>query len=918
MIQFKRLCRIGLFLAVICMLGMFIPAATAEGGQQLVYYVLIDNTVDASFLPQDMLPELLKGFSYLHPDSVNVSFKLYRIINTENPTAVNTQFELLCSSELSDADISTVSYSLNTIGQLPGNNGRFTFESLEAEMAREQESRLLYIGSFTPGKIASLQNSFVTRFQGVPYQIIDTQMNTVSFFVNYLYLDLNDTIDAVYKLYQSFVLPNYSNQELTEYRTNENTKEFQAGEYNTEIKAIAPVNSYDHRNQPYYSGKRLNLITFEPGADRYALDLESNGQDKTIVISAVYQPFTLAELEGPAEEYTMKDTLRISGRIIPRNDSITDEYRAEDWTLEIKLQDDAGNEKEVLSVMPDADGRFRIEKQLNESAGMHMAFLEAVNHADDTKSIRQALGQFNVLNNAPFPRDNPEQATHQAEIWRNGPVNPDNETMIDLAALFDDDGPMEDLVFQLNEDHPQWIAIDNSRLVIDEQQIDQNATVSVYATDKGGLSSPAISLTIIYHDAGQMLQGALAEITLEGQNEKGEFERDSVITVKALLNLPETAKPYLEKLEEQGKGGALLELLKATFGLDDDEKTVPFEQRSPENPFQFVAGTEYEQIWRKDRYPVSFKALLNGEVYAEANTEIEITDHVPVVRPGIAESQYHREVTGPEIGPLKMNQDLPREEREVYISIPELVETEAGDIITIHISGDAEMKLYRNGQEYSYTDEVLQEPEYEPVAGEDIAWDTTKEDDKPAIRFWKTARGDWSVTMDIQDQDGIQAVNSPVGFHVSSRFHDEQKLIIISAGILAAIAAAILYAIIHQARKPKFREEDELQVSCADYTCRIPLKTWGKKELSLVDVLHFSGAPIVGTLPFKHLEQIKLKAGRKDKRVIVSGLKKGGIPVQLNQTNQGGNIIRLTYGDEAGFELNDQTEIKLTVISHDE
>ena len=908
MIRRKGIGRATVLLLVLFLLCFCTAAEATSDKQTVVCYILIDNVSDETFNPQDTLPEILKGFSFLLPDQAEVSYQVYRIINTEYPFKAATQFEFLFRGFLRENnELQTFAENLKTIGKQPGDGARFTIADLAGEVAENAESRILYIGSLTQKKVDSLETNYVKKFPEIPYCIFNTNSSkALKSGANCKDVNLDDTVSAVKTMYEALAAP-YYDQEITDYHTKENRIGFSLKEDGREIKVVAPVNTYDGTNPPDYTGTRLNLIVMEPGKTQYELDLEENGTEKTIVVSEVFQPFVFEEISTLQAGYTMKDTLEINGRIKIRDPEKTPYiFKAEDWSVSLQV----GTEN-LQPITPEEDGSFAFTKELRSNeGGDYSVLLEARNNNASWMNITgYEVGTVKVSNNAP--KIVGEETRKEITIWRNGPIPLSNETITELEPLFSDDGPKEDLTFSLNEGAPDWIWInDQKQLVIDDNLIDNSASVQVTATDKAKLSSSAYSFEVIYHNADKLLEGANAEILLTGKEGDDTFHRDSTVRAEVVLTLPEGATTYLDALDHRG-AGAFVDALTGMLKLEDQEPIALALKAVEDNPLKYTDAKEYQQFWKSesDCYSFQFRVYLSGkeEPYAEADAKLEITDQIPVVLTEKVETPYKREAKGPWI----LYQDLPQEDREIKFSVADLLQTEIADIITINVSSEAGMKLTQTGEkEFCLTDEEI--PEAEEVEG--IIWNT--KDESPVLRMWNSERKDWKVTLEIRDDKNNTAKGSPLEIVIFNRYHNENLMIMIAAGILALIVLLILIAVIHQIRKPKFTESVVMEVSCENYSSQIPLKSWGKKELSLLDLLRYSGVPLVGFLDGKKLSKVLLKAGRKDKKVVLSGTRKVGLSVRVDESIKDSNKIVMYQDTKVEIELQnqEQEQIRLTLV----
>lgn len=906
MIQKKRICNILAILVCFCILITGIAASSAEtSSAQEDVYVLVRNTAAmVDYDPQDIIPDCLTAIQFLYPDYIDVVWHVYKMADFKNPTG-NSCVELF-SGSLDGADSrERLKQSLATLGD-PDRSGVSIARIME--MQAGNNGSIVFVGDFNSENMGTLRSKWIPELKDAQYVILNANTK-VKAEQDIITINGNDLLTAVQSAYLYFNKDRFD-QNITEENLTGIDYAGTVDEDARAVRLLTPSHTYYGNKDLYYSSEKMTLIEVEQGAKEYKLELEDNGKAKRILINTIYDPFTIISAEIPEikDQYTMNDAISFVCTIGARGGQTIKPFIPEEWQVNAVIIDSNGEKhKEPMNWN---GSLFECKYSLRDDSGQFKAEIEAKNTRETWIGLTADIGSFTVSNNPPTLNQKADEEQKKLTIWADEPLHLENQTEVALDYFFQDDGPKEDLTYEAEGDIPAWVKIEGNKLIVDTEQIDKSASIKIIAKDKGNqASSDKLEIRIDYYPVKALMEGTEAILTING-NDDGRIYRDSKIDLTADVHFPGTVQPYWDYLTEKGRLNEFVDKIIGEFLLGGEKltaiaDTVQLEGKNDIEPLQIRLTQISDRLRDPGETEVSFTATIPDQTYTLAKVEdkIDVLNKAPAVISGIVDESYNKEIPGP----LILNKEIPTEAHEINIDLSALINPEVSEEITVDLSSGQDIKLYVQDGEYYFTDE----PTDDMKEAEMLIWQTKEK--APVLHISSGKHGEYEVKVSIKDEREIEAKNSPLNIRISNKYHDEETLIIIVAVIAGVILLLILFCILKQVLKPKFKEKDILTVGVDKYNQQIPLQSWGKKSLTLRDLLIYSGVPVIGELPVKALDKVEFKAGGKRKPLAILNAQKTGLEVKVDGAVQYNNKIGLTTDNTAELKMNENETITIKI-----
>ena len=898
----KQSTRTLLFILLLVCAAVFAASALAEQVPDAAsYYVFIRGGNEEDFAGS--LPSVLNAFGFLHPDYANVTLHIYKVPEFNQRT--DNCIELYSGAAGTQESLVQIQASLagleSTEQSMAGTAAATILEGAKAE-----GGKVIFVGRFNTDAINGFKSRWTPLVRDMEYVLLNSNQHQISADANSILIRNDDIPGTVMDLYRKMCTNRYD-QVIEQQATAENAYGAAIPDNARQIRILAPANTYYIPEEAFYTDQQMTLVTVNTQGSEYKLELEDNGAEKKLCISTVYDPYHLVgvALEESKDSYTMSDTIRVKAAVESRSDQAKFTFVPEEWDISTVLSQEG---KEPITVpMIWGESAYVSDISLRDKSGQYSLTVLASSKVHPWISLSSEAGQINVNNKAPSMKKGAEE-TVQLVIWLDDPLQNEYKTTIPVKDWFTDDGPAEDIAFKMKEKVP-WAEIRNGELHILTDQMGEEAaeTLHISAVDAAQTTSKkALTLDVSGFSVFKHICEAQTKLTVTGE-EGGEFHKDTPVKMEAEFDFPEIMKSYLDLLAEKGKLDQFVGMLKGEFALDDETLDADMEPAEkdgmPMLRFKAISNTVRET----GDHTVSFKVLIpERENYAVTSAEkgFIVADRVPTIKAEAYAGTLQKEIPGP----LILNKDLPVSESEVRIKLDELMNTEVNDVITVKISGNEEMNLYRTDGEYIFTDAPGED--YEKTDG--IVWDTRE--DAPTLVMRSAKHGEWTADIKVTDNGNNEANGSPLTVSVKNRFHDEDLLIIIALAVICVIVLIILIAILHQILKPAYKENDILQVGINSYSADIPLQGWKKKGFTLREVLIYSGVPVIGDLPVKALDKVELTAGGRKRRLVIRNTKKAGLEVKVKGVLQGSNKVYLVSNEQAEIAMNEQETITLRML----
>ena len=891
-------------LVLVCLLTAAVTGTAETGNDQVEIYVLIRNAENTSdFDTREFVPDYLDALQYMYPDYIDVIFHIYKITDLRNPSR-NSCVEILSGNLMEEGIRGRLQEVLSTLGAQ--DKSGVPMESVY-ESANATNSKILFIGNFNSDNLGQLIGKWIGTLQEKQYLILN--QNTYkpkNSNAQLIPLIKNDVLSMAKDTYLFFNADLYD-QSITEEDPTGN--EF-SGSIPSDVRKtriIASPKTYYGTNEPHLSTDNVSLLEIPLDTSEYKLELEDNGVTKRVIINTIYQPFHIkrAELMDPKEQYYMSDVVSFECEIEAREGQSIQHFEPSEWLVNTVITTEDG--KEETTEMTWNGTSFTCEKALRNASGIYQYKITAQNKTKGWLSLNSEAGSLTVLNEAPVLKTETDEGSREYVIWADDPMKLENPGEIVLSQFFEDDGPLEDLKYQIEGDTPDWIRIENDKIIIDADKADSEAQLKIRATDAGELyCSNLLRIQIKYFPINKLMDNAVVKLTLGGDDE-GNFFRDSDIQMEGIIELPETLRLYWDTLAEQNLQNSFVEQITGQFRFADEKlpaigEIVKAEENSYE-PIRIRYTQHYAKLKDPGEVTVVFEAYKPQDkgVLASAEQTIDILN----VAASVNVDKIDKEVAKEFPGPLFLNPDIPAEDHVYMIDLKQVIEPEVSEEIYVELTGNEKFSLSAKDNEYFYTDELTDGAKNV----ERITWKTTEE--APVLYISSKTRGECDIRISVTDERGIEAKGSPVELHFMNSYHNEKMLVMIAAIVAGCIVLLIIFAILHQLLKPKFKEDDILNITCGQKENVIPLQSWGKKPLTLRDVLIYSGAPVYGKLDVKAPDKVELKAGRGKTPIVIKNAKSNGLAIKVDGADQYNNKIKLEKEKTAEIKLNEQNTIKL-------
>lgn len=510
-----------------------------------------------------------------------------------------------------------------------------------------------------------------------------------------------------------------------------------------------------------------------------------------------------------------------------------------------------------------------------------------------------------VKNDAPAIKEE-QTRTPKADWWLDTPVMPKEETqpaVFPLRDCFTDDGGAENLTFHVTPE-ADWYSVADGTLTVDLKQIprDEMQTLTVTAEDSAGQKSEELTFQLTARSVREELKKA--KITLIPT------VQERILSTKYTYQLPESLQSYLDRLGEEQ--AAFLADLTPSLTLNDEslEVTIP----DTWNGLECIYSVADKGPLPTGSYALTAAVSLRDEGAGESTRTEDITESTRTEDITVENVGPSLEVANPEQvsllipGPLFLQRDVPEAEQQKVYPLGQLIKTEALDKITV-TPKEGDMRLFQNGSEWLLTDETEEQMPEGWKAADQLEWDTTNGGEAPTLIIRHRGYGETKQTLEFKDQDDGQA---KLTLTITAIYRNDAMLRLILWIVIGIVAAVIAAAVIRQLLKPRFTPDSKLQVRFGQYKGMLPLVSWGKKGISLTDVLIYTGIPYAGELPPK-LNKLMLMPGGNKCGLMLCNAARCDVMVTKDGADQDSNKIRIDSGNEVKIGLEDGSSLILSI-----
>ena len=508
-----------------------------------------------------------------------------------------------------------------------------------------------------------------------------------------------------------------------------------------------------------------------------------------------------------------------------------------------------------------------------------------------------AVGEVRITNVAPVWLG---VIPDRIVLWNNNPVDLDQSkfTMLNLEELFSDDAarPLAYTVQMTPE--TEGILKNGNRLEINPDQMTAGSySLEITAQDDEGMSETH-TVQVVCHDVLTLLNQEdmfTAQVSIQ---QTAPFHKDSPLTARMEVTCGDEILEYVRQLSDESLASFRKNFSLSFAGIDGIESgpaELVFEENgtisgSAEVPAPRPAG---------DYTIRGTLSITNKKDDITGDTSVTIANKPPEL---ISTNKMSPTLLIP--GPLFLNQDIKAESYD--IPVDQMIRTEVLDVLSIRFCGmnNGHFVEQEDGS-WLYTD--AEEPASDRT---EIKWEDGKP--FPGLKVEAAHHGQYQMTMIVEDDNG-ESVEIPIS--LKTEYKDEQTLLMIAIGAASLIALLILILIIRQLTKPKYRENDVLNVEANGVKHEVHVEDWKKKGITLRELLIYSGAPLLGEVNMKVCDKILFMPGRIHKNILCTvknGAPANALQIWMYNTAQHGKKVNVPSGEEVEIRFEHGAAVRIS------
>lgn len=627
--------------------------------------------------------------------------------------------------------------------------------------------------------------------------------------------------------------------------------------------------------------------------------------------------YTITDPHEEDGKYGKHDDITVEVSIEANEENLPRYNRA--WTVEATVLDAKGTAfQKVEAEIKGA--KYILPLNINKS-GNHVLEITATNSETSGWVISEQI-PISIRNEQPAFIGTADDLTF--DIWANAIVGSDEPVKVNLAQFYHDDGDLTEVNSQSNLNYyldvqgSEGIALDPSGLLeIDPKAVQQSWNMHVVVEDEER-EKDVQPLIVHRWDIPALLADSSSwktSLNWVHQKEKEELFKDTPLEICAEMTFSnEALQKYWDSLGDLADTfegfPVALDLVNAA-DLNSPIQTKETRLKWNREDQSFSGRVQFDQ----SRNAGEVCAVLHmGQLFAEQDIQ---SPHLTIMErsPVIANKEIDATILIP--GPLFINADLEMQPYE--IDLEKLVQYEVLDEIRVNVSGLTDASLYSlSGNKYLYTDD--QSYKGEMVA--EAIW--TPEADKEFLL--QLGSVNWGThQLAIQISDTKEANGDTILLHLTVEYKNQKTLIIIGIVIASLLVVAAALIIIWQVTKPKFDQDCKVCIT-ANYgknqsdEKEVWVGKWRKKEISLRNLLIYSGTGIMDEMPLDVCDKVFLlpakSKGESAEYYLKNNASQEEIQIYAGQSIQTERKIHLKQDEQIDLSFsNTSCKISLQVLT---